>query len=78
MGVTRFNTAFNQNQIFLKSSSKMEIDRNRAQIIEKVFFGSSEIQAHAPEETGALNQRLRPIDRVQKVQNCTAGLCRVK
>ena len=25
------------------------------------FFGSGGIRTHAPEETGALNQRLRPL-----------------
>ena len=30
-------------------------------IFKKKIFGSGGIRTHAPEETGALNQRLRPL-----------------
>ena len=33
----------------------------KAQNTQKKFCGSGGIRTHAPEETGALNQRLRPL-----------------
>ena len=30
-------------------------------VSQKFYFGSGGIRTHAPEETGALNQRLRPL-----------------
>ena len=38
---------------------------------DKKVFGSGGIRTHAPEETGALNQRLRPLGHATLTQNCT-------
>ena len=35
--------------------------KKKDQIVEKEFVGSGGIRTHASEETGALNQRLRPL-----------------
>ena len=36
---------------------------------DKKVFGSGGIRTHAPEETGALNQRLRPLGHATLTQN---------
>ena len=48
---------------------RIELTKGMAEEKQKVILGSDGIRTHASEETGALNQRLRPLGHATLLEN---------